>query len=306
MEHLRYPEDLFKVQRYQYARYHVTDEGDFYQANDRWEVPEDPNSSGDLQPPYRLFVDTAAAAAAGEEPDPTDDASQETWSLTSTFVPFGRSNLASFVSVNSDATSPDYGSILVRELTDQNTQGPGLIANEFSNDDKVREALLPFQSGQSPPLFGNLLTLPVDDGLIYVEPVYAVRAGSTSGYPILRFVLVSYGEEVGIGETLAEAIGDALGVDPDAPPDGEPDPGDQEPGPPDEPSGTVDEQIRAQLAAADKAFEAASDALSDGDLAEYQRQVELAQTHVQNALDLAAERDGETEAPAASEGASGE
>ena len=42
MEHLRYPEDLFKAQRYQFARYHVTDPGDFYQGNDRWEVPEDP------------------------------------------------------------------------------------------------------------------------------------------------------------------------------------------------------------------------------------------------------------------------
>ncbi len=304
MEHLRYPEDLFKVQRYQYARYHVTDEGDFYQANDRWEVPEDPNSSGDLQPPYRLFVDTAAGLT-DEEAAPAEDAAQETWSLTSTFVPFGRSNLASFVSVNSDATSPDYGSILVRELTDQNTQGPGLIANEFSNDDKVREALLPFQSGQSPPLFGNLLTLPVNDGLIYVEPVYAVRAGSTSGYPILRFVLVSYGEEVGIGETLAEAIGDALGVEPNTEPDGEPDPGDNEP-PPDEPAGTINEQIRAQLDAADRAFAAADRALSEGDLAEYQRQVELAQQHVQNALDLAAERDGQSEGPTASEGASTE
>ena len=121
MEHLRYPEDLFKVQRYQFARYHVTDAGDFYQANDRWEVPEDPNSSNHQQPPYRLFVDTAAAASE-DGAAPTDDAGQETWSLTSTFVPFGRSNLASFVSVNSDANSPEYGSILVRELTDQNTR----------------------------------------------------------------------------------------------------------------------------------------------------------------------------------------
>ncbi len=57
MEHLRYPEDLFKVQRYQFARYHVTDAGDFYQDNDRWEVPEDPYVDGTYQPPYRLFVD---------------------------------------------------------------------------------------------------------------------------------------------------------------------------------------------------------------------------------------------------------
>ena len=61
MEHLRYPEDLFKVQRYHYARYHVTDAGDWYQGNDRWAVPRDPNSTNDLQPPYRLFNEGADA-----------------------------------------------------------------------------------------------------------------------------------------------------------------------------------------------------------------------------------------------------
>ena len=62
------------------------------------------------------------------------------------------------------------------------------------------------------PIYGNLLTLPIDDGLIYVEPVYAVRAGSTSSYPILHYVLVSYDGEVGIGTTLPLALADAIGV----------------------------------------------------------------------------------------------
>jgi uncharacterized membrane protein (UPF0182 family) len=56
VSHLRYPEDLFKVQRYQFARYHVTDPGTFYQKDAWWEVPSDPEQSGKLQPPYRLFV----------------------------------------------------------------------------------------------------------------------------------------------------------------------------------------------------------------------------------------------------------
>ncbi|MCW2852433.1 MAG: hypothetical protein JWM84_2097, partial [Nocardioides sp.] len=231
LQHLRYPEDLFKVQRYQYARYHITDADDWYQGNDRWEVPEDPNSTRNLQPPYRLFVDETPADAA-------DAAAQETWSLTSTFVPYRKENLASFVSVNSDATSEDYGKITVRELTDQNTQGPGLIANEFSNDENVRDALLPYTSGDSPPRFGNLLTLPVDQGLIYAQPVYAVRS-STSGYPILRFVLVSYGGEVGIGTTMTRALADALGAqESDVAPDDASPP--NQPEPPTEPSGSVE------------------------------------------------------------------
>ncbi len=59
IEHLRYPEDLFKVQRYQFARYHVTEPHDFYQGNNRWEVPQDPEAPGNYQPPYRMFVAAA-------------------------------------------------------------------------------------------------------------------------------------------------------------------------------------------------------------------------------------------------------
>ena len=230
MQHLRYPEDLFKAQRYQYARYHVTDPGDFYQGNNRWEVPRDPNADSSLQPPYRLFTgggnsvpeesaaddDTQQAenTLAGEDDPAAQDAvSGETWSLTSTFVPFGKENLASFVSVNSDATSEEYGEITVLELQDPNTPGPGIIANEFAQDEDVVDRLLPFRGTGSPePSFGNLLTLPVENGLIYIEPIYAQRSASESAYPILQFVTVSYADEVGIDTTLTGALADAFGV----------------------------------------------------------------------------------------------
>ena len=73
MEHLRYPDDLFKVQRYQFARYHVTDAKDWYEDNNRWEVPKDPQAENQLQPPYRLFTDGVDGEA--------------NYSLTSVYVP---------------------------------------------------------------------------------------------------------------------------------------------------------------------------------------------------------------------------
>ena len=206
MEHIRYPEDLFKAQRYQFARYHVTDPGDFYQGNDRWEVPEDPEAANQYQPPYRMFVNL---------PDSAGDA----FSLTSVFVPRGKNNLAAFVSVNSDATSDDYGAMNVLQLPNENTPGPGLIKNEMTTSENVRNELLAFQSGGSRPIYGNLLTLPVEDGLMYVQPVYATRELSDASFPDLEFVIVSYGGEVGIGETLGEALADVLGVDLDEQPD---------------------------------------------------------------------------------------
>ncbi|MGH3347677.1 MAG: UPF0182 family protein [Nocardioides sp.] len=273
LEHLRYPEDLFKVQRYQFARYHVTDSGDFYQSNDRWEVPEDPYNRDSYQPPYRLFVD---------DPTTTGD---DTWSLTTVFVPRGKDNLASFAAVNSDATSDDYGKISVLQLPNEQVDGPGLVANEMANSDNVRRELQAFNLGETEPRFGNLLTLPVGEGLMYVQPVYAVRQLSESSYPILQFVIVSYGDQVGIGNSLVEALADVLGVDPLTPtdPDEEdPPPGDEEP-----PQGSRQEQIAELLGQAQEAFEAADAAYRNGDPVEAARQTELARGFIEEAVALA-------------------
>jgi uncharacterized membrane protein (UPF0182 family) len=284
MSHLRYPEDLFKVQRYQYARYHVTDPTLFYNGNNRWDVPVDPNLGGHLQPPYRLFVNQSGAGN-------TADADGEVWSLTSNFVPRGKSNLAAFVSVDSDATDPEnYGKIRVLELSDDTqTDGPGLIANEFSSNQDVSQALLPFRSGGSPPRFGNLLTLPVADGLIYVEPVYAERVGTTGGYPLLQYVLVSYGGEVGIGDTLTEALNDALGGAPIAAGGGSGgdgsgggnDGGNDGSGP-----GTVPEQIRDLLLRAQEQFDQADAAKASGNVPRYINLLEQGKQLVTRAVAL--------------------
>ena len=176
------------MQRYQFAKYHVTDPGAFYQKNAWWVVPKDPERPTKLQPPYRLFV---------EDPDTGVD----NFALTSVYVPYEKNNLAAFVSVDSDATSPTYGRIKVLQLPNENTPGPGNIANEMQSDPDVTEALLPLQQGgASRVTYGNLLTLPVTGGLMYVQPIYATRQLSDASYPILRYVTVSYGDKVGIGE----------------------------------------------------------------------------------------------------------
>ena len=87
----------------------------------------------------------------------------------------------------------------------------------MANSDNVRRELQAFNLGETKPIFGNLLTLPVGDGLMYVQPVYAVRQLSEASYPILQFVIVSYGDQVGIGNSLIEALADVLGVDPTDP-----------------------------------------------------------------------------------------
>ena len=271
MTHLRYPVDMFKVQRHQFARYHLTDPNDWYDGANRWAVPRDPQDDTTQQPPYRLFLD-------------------DTWALTSVYVPREKNNLASFVSVNSDATSDEYGKISVLELPNERTAGPGQIANELQSDEGVREELLGFTQGGVDPIYGNLLTLPVGDGLMYVQPLYTRRSNDTdASFPILRFVLVSYGDQIGIGRSLREAIANVLGVPATAPtpepePEPEPDPGTGEPDP--EPTGTVDDQIRSLLSRAEDKFEAADRAQSNGDTVRWARLMEEGRDLIAQAVEL--------------------
>ncbi len=198
-EHLRYPEDLFKAQRYQFQRYHETSADAWFEGSSRWEVPSDPQLTSRLQPPYRLFTDTGSG---------------ETWSLTSVYVPRDKeNNLAAYMAVNSDATSEDFGTVSVLELPNEPTGGPLQIANTFATNEDVSQALLPYTTGDADRVPGNLLTLPIGDSFMYVQPVYTRRDGE-SNFPILRFVLVSYEGRVGIGTTLSAAIEDSLLADP--------------------------------------------------------------------------------------------
>ena len=265
MKHLRYPEDLFKVQRYQFARYHVTDAGDWYESNDRWQVPEDPNAVGRLQPPYRLFTEMPGTTGS-------------TFSLTSAFVPNKRANLVSFLAANSDATSPDYGELRVLRVGNENTLGPGQVANKFTTNEKVSEALFPFKSQGSTPVYGNLLTFPVAGGLMYVEPLYALRTGEAS-YPVLKFVLVYFEGRVGIADTLEHAIADVLGA-----PVTEPSGPTTTPG-----TGKLSAQVRAKLAEAEAQFRLADRLQRQGDTVGWATALAKAESLVKEALDLVPE-----------------
>ena len=283
--HLRYPEDLFKAQRYQFQRYHETSAKDWFEGSTRWEVPKDPQAETSLQPPYRLFSDVGEG---------------QTWSLTSVYVPRQKDNLTAFMSVNSDATSDEYGTISVLELPDTRTDGPRLIANELSTDETVRQELLSFTQGDAEPVFGNLLTLPIGDGFMYVQPLYTRREGE-SAFPVLSFVLVSYQGSVGIGETLRDAIADSQdgvgtipGEDPGTTPTEEPTPT-EEASPtetPSEtptvpPSGDTQAQIRELLRQAETKFTEADAAQAAGNTVKWARLMEEGRDLIEQAVRLA-------------------
>jgi uncharacterized membrane protein (UPF0182 family) len=193
--HFRYPEDLFKVQRTVLSRYHVSDPGEFFGGQDFWKVPDDPTKANSApQPPYYVV---------GQFPGQEEPRFQLITAVTAN----RRENLQALITASYD----DDGKpgIQVLELPGNSPiLGPNQVQPKMQNDQISRESLTLLNSEQSRVVFGNLLTLPVGGGLLYVEPVY-IRGTGTNAYPQLTKVLVAFGDEVGYADTLPQAL-DAL------------------------------------------------------------------------------------------------
>jgi uncharacterized membrane protein (UPF0182 family) len=276
MKHLRYPQDLYKVQRQILGKYHVTTASNWFTGTDQWTIPADPSASADnsKEPPYYLTVRM-----------PNEDTGS--FSLTSVYVPNNRQNIAAYSAVNSDPTSPDYGQWqILRVPAESQIDGPGQASNAIRANDAVATALRPFTQGSGTSVtWGNLLTLPLGGGLMYVQPIYTSQQGSGGGqYPILRYVVVKFGQNVGIGATLQDALDQVFKGDAGAS-TGENNTGSSSSGSSSGKSGPADEAtVREQLSIASDAFKAADEALKGGNLSEYQTQTKKAQSAVQSAI----------------------
>lgn len=207
MSHVRYPTDLFKVQRAVLGVYHVDDAQSFYQRDNAWETPNDPQNDTELQPPYYLTMQMPGQV-------------EPTYSMFTTFIPSSeggnaRNVLTGYLSVDSNAgdragaTREDYGRLRMLVISaDTTIPGPGQVQNTFDADPVVSSQINLLRQGQSDVLNGNLLTLPVGGGLLYVQPVFVQSSGATQ-LPTLQKVLVSFGNEIAFEDTLTEAL-DAL------------------------------------------------------------------------------------------------
>lgn len=315
MSHLRYPEDLFKVQRNLLTEYHVDDAADFYSGQDFWRNPQDPVTESQKQPPYYLTLKMP------EQDEPT-------FSLTSTFVPGGNTDrevLTGFLAVDAEPGDVDgerregYGQLRLLELPRNSTvPGPGQVQNNFDASPEVSQNLNLLRQGTSTVLSGNLLTLPVGGGLLYVQPVY-VQSSQGTRFPLLQRVLVSFGDNIGFAEDLEGALDQVFGGDagvetpepgddaedvPDAPVDGEA-PVEPAPEPTTEPttsptteptsppaSGDANARLSAALQDAQQAIADGQAALADGDFAAYGEAQERLQTALEEAIAAEAELGG--------------
>ena len=292
--HLRYPEDMFKVQRELLARYHVDDPLVFYTNDAFWSVPGDPTAPDGArelaQPPYYVV------AADPETGDPS-------FQLITPFRGLQREFLSSHMAVSSDPGT--YGDITVRVLpTNTQTQGPRQAQDAMMSSDQVaRDRTL--WEGTNDLFNGNLLTLPVGGGeVLYVEPIYSQRSNQASAFPKLLRVLVSYKGRVGYAPTIAEALAQ-VGIDPRAAQDiagtnGDIDP-DVEAEVDADDDGAVEEEVTTPSAPAGgsgteaEAIQSINDALSDldsarnGSFQDYGRALDALDRAVENYRDITGE-----------------
>lgn len=264
LKHVRYPEDIFKVQRLMYSRYHVTDPAAFYGGQDFWIVPNDPTNRDAVafQPPYYLQMQMP------DQPAPR-------FQLTTTFAPSRRQTLAAFMAVDSDP-GEQYGIIRVLQLP-RNTAipGPTQVQNTFESDPKVATELSLLRRSGSDVELGNLLSLPVADGFLYVEPVY-VRAVN-DGFPLFRRVLVSFGDKVAFEDTLSKALAQVFGESAGSKPSGGGGGG----------SATAEQDLSRALDEANRAYEQGQQALKTGDFATYGEAQKKLERAIRDAQDAA-------------------
>ncbi|MGF1236866.1 UPF0182 family protein [Streptomyces sp. 2-6] len=272
MAHLRYPQDLFKVQRELLTRYHVTDAQTFLSGSEVWRVPVDPtNKSGNSVPPYYLTMKMP-------------DQQAQAFSLTTTFTPNGREALSAFMAVDSQAGTPDYGKIRILKLPASTTVGgPKQVQSQFNSNSQqnIAEFVRLIRGGDSEIEYGNLLTIPLDGGLLYVEPVY-VRGGQLK-YPLMRKVLVSFGGTTAFENTLGEALDKIFGTSgTENPPS---DTGTENP------PGTASPTVEQALKDAQKAFDDGQKALKVPDFKAYDEAQKRLQAALQRAEKAQAEAD---------------
>jgi uncharacterized membrane protein (UPF0182 family) len=266
LEHIRYPEDMFRVQREILSSYHVTTAAAFYGGQDFWRVPRDPSTFGanaGAQPPYYLTLQMP-----GE--------SKPEFALTTPFVPRGgRENLSAFAVVNSDSGA-NYGKISVLQLPrSTNVAGPSQVASNFEAKPEVANSLSLLRQGGSDVVLGNLLTLPVGGGLLYVQPVYVRATANSAAYPLLQKVLVSFGDQIGYDDTLKGALDQVFGGNSGTAAGGQSTNGST--------GVTTNSSLANSLASAKKAYADGLAALAKGDFAAYDK----AQKRLKSALDAA-------------------
>jgi len=261
--HLRVPEELFNVQTRVFASYHVTEPLTFFQGDDLWTVPQNPTSETGQLPLEAYYVYMRMPGEA--EPE---------FLLLQPMVPKERPNMIAWVAARSDGDA--YGGVRVyRFPRDTSIFGPVQIEARIDQDPQISSQVTLWNQSGSEVVRGNLIVVPVQDSIIYLEPIYLQSTGSA--IPEFTKIVVASPTKVVWGDTLEEALTLLLAGGPGPSPTPSPSPGTSPPpGASPTPSATsgpnvtpAPEDVQALVEYANVHFELAQAALRQGDFAAY-------------------------------------
>jgi hypothetical protein len=285
--HIRVPEDLFNVQTQVFGRYHVTDTLQFFRKDDLWTVPTGASSDQRL-PSQAYYVEMHLPGQSGVE-----------FLLLQPMVPVSRPNMIAWVAARNDGDA--YGSTLVyRFPADTTIFGPTQIEARIDQDPVISAQVSLWNQSGSKVIYGNLIVLPLDNALIYLQPVYLQSTGSA--FPAFTRIVIASPRQVVWASTLSDALQQLLAAEagnPQPPPNPSPGPGPSpgpspgasaSPGPGPTPGATpgtgLPNDVPGLIAYANQHFELAQTALREGDFARYGAEIAQVQAALQRLQQL--------------------
>lgn len=201
-EHLQYPNSLFNIQADVYQKYHMTDAQTFYQNEDLWAIARDIYGQTEQTMTANFFIMKLPGESSAE------------FVSSIAYTPNGKDNLTGLLMARSDGDH--YGQIvLYRMPKDRIIYGPSQIEAQVNQDAEISKEFALWNNSGSTYSRGDMFVIPVENSLLYVEPVYLEAA--TSSLPEVKRVIVYYNERLAYAGTLSEALDDLFGEGAGAP-----------------------------------------------------------------------------------------
>ena len=275
-QHLRYPEDLFTIQATVYQTYHMSDVNVFYNQEDLWNIPQE-LVAAQPQPvePYYVIL----RLPEGEKDE---------FMLIQPFTPANKDNLIAWMAGRCD--DPNYGKLVVHRFPKNVLlYGPRQIEARIDQDPEISAQLSLWSQRGSQVIRGNLLVIPLENSLIYVEPLYL--QAETGQIPELKRVILASGERIVMSETLSEGLvslfgkgaAGAVDVQTERPVGGT------------DVTGEVTQQIYDLAHQAEEHYIAAQAALQNGDWATYGAELDAMEALLQELVDIVGPLEGAAE-----------
>ena len=245
-DHIRYPEMLLAIQAQMYATYHMRNAQVFYNKEDVWNIPRRTAGKDVPMEPYYVIMKLPQEA-------------REEFILLIPFTPARKDNMSAWMAARSD--SPHYGKLIVYNMPKQKlVYGPRQIEARLNQDAFISQQLSLWGQRGSQVIHGPLLAIPVETSLLYVQPLYL--AAEEGSLPELKRVIVAYGNQIAMEETLEKALANVFGKARLAAP--------AVPAQP--PTKVVPASVRELVTRALKQYEKAQELLKQGNFAGYEEQ----------------------------------